>query len=320
MKRTAIVVAAGLAFAATLSAAPALATGIKRTFVSAVGDDANVSTLCQPSAPCRTFSAAYSVTIPDGEINVLDPGAYGTLTITHGLSIQGHGLASVTAQSGNAITINAGASDKVNLRGLLLDGIGSGSAGILFNSGEALNIQDSVIRNFTSAGIAFEPNGSSTLTPFKLAVSSTLVSDILNSGILILPSGTVTVTGVLDHVQCDNSGTGVQANGAGFPGVVHVTVGNSVMANNSFGIVAAGTGPTVGPAVVMVQSSTIANNGNLGLNANGSDAFLTVTRSTISGNGTGFGSFSGGRLLSFGDNSLFDNSTDGTATSTIGYH
>jgi hypothetical protein len=157
MEHIAIVVATGLAFAATLPAAPAFATQIKRNFVSAVGNDSNVSTLCQPSAPCRTFPAAYSVTIANGEIDVLDPAGYGTLTISHGLTIQGHGWAAVTAQSGNAITISAGATDKINLRGLSLDGAGSGINGITLTSGGSLSIQDCLIRNFGLNGINFTP-------------------------------------------------------------------------------------------------------------------------------------------------------------------
>jgi hypothetical protein len=312
MKHTAIV-AAGLAFAAALPAAPAFATQIKRTFVSAVGDDANVATLCQPSAPCRTFSAAYSVTIADGEINVLDPAAYGTLTITQGLSIQGHGFASITAQSGDAITINAGANDKINLRGLLIDGVGTGGNGIRFTTGASLNLQDSVIRNFAFRGIFFLPNASS-----KLSVSSTLVSDTKGEGILIQPNGSGIVIGVLDHVECDNDSFGLLVNGSALSGTLNVAVSNSVMANNTVsGIAPASFGAAT---AVMVRDSTIANNSGDGLLVTGGAATARVSRSTIMGNATGFATSTGGTLVSYGDNNLDGNTTNGTATATIGYH
>ena len=54
-----------------------------RTWVSGVGDDANP---CSRTAPCKTFAGAISKTAKDGEISVLDPGGYGTVTITKSIS------------------------------------------------------------------------------------------------------------------------------------------------------------------------------------------------------------------------------------------
>ena len=50
-----------------------------RTWVSGVGDDANP---CSRTAPCKTFAGAISKTTAGGEIDALDPGGFGTLTIT----------------------------------------------------------------------------------------------------------------------------------------------------------------------------------------------------------------------------------------------
>ena len=49
-----------------------------RTWVSGVGDDMNP---CSRTAPCKTFAGAISKTAKDGEISVLDPGGYGSVTI-----------------------------------------------------------------------------------------------------------------------------------------------------------------------------------------------------------------------------------------------
>ena len=121
MTRTAIM-AAALALATTLPAVPAQA-GAARTFVSAAGSDANNCT--NVATPCRHMAAAFAATAADGEIYVLDPANYGSLTITHGVSIEGHGWASIAPPSGgNAITINANAGDKINIIGVVLDGTG----------------------------------------------------------------------------------------------------------------------------------------------------------------------------------------------------
>src|SRR5580704_16861399 len=131
MIRTTIVMAAGLALAATLLPAPAQAAGAPRTFLSAAGSDSNNCT--NVATPCRHLAAAFAATAVDGEIYVLDPANYGSLTIDHGVSIEGHGWASIAPVSGSpAITINGGKFDKINIIGVVLDGTGlAGTTGIL---------------------------------------------------------------------------------------------------------------------------------------------------------------------------------------------
>src|ERR687890_2297843 len=58
-----------------------------RTWVSGVGDDANP---CSRTAPCKTFAGAISKTANGGEINCLDPGGFGGVTITKSLTIKCH--------------------------------------------------------------------------------------------------------------------------------------------------------------------------------------------------------------------------------------
>src|SRR5262249_36527120 len=119
-----------------------------RVFVSATGNDSSPN--CSFGAPCRTFQHAHDVVAADGEIDVLDPAGYGALTINKAISIQGHGFSGITATSGNAITVSPGGFNKVNLRGLLLDGSGTGANGITFDTSGVLNVQDCAIRNFTT--------------------------------------------------------------------------------------------------------------------------------------------------------------------------
>jgi hypothetical protein len=45
--------------------------------------------------------------------------------------------------------------------------------------------------------------------------------------------------------------------------------------------------------------------------------FSWITRSSITGNGTGLSAGGGGSIVSFGDNSIAGNTTDGAPTSTI---
>src|SRR5262245_37615940 len=124
-----------------------------RTWVSGVGDDANP---CSRTAPCKTFAGAISKTANGGEIDALDPGGFGAVTITKGITIDGGGgqVASVLVSGTNGIVVQAAAAtDVVILRNLRINGIGSGFNGIRFLSGKALNVENCYIFGFTQNGI-----------------------------------------------------------------------------------------------------------------------------------------------------------------------
>src|SRR5919197_5265586 len=98
-----------------------------RTWVSGVGDDANP---CSRTAPCKTFAGAISKTAAGGEIDALDQGGFGAVTITKSITIDGTGtFASVLASGTNGVNVNiaVGAADplrQVRLRGLSINGAG----------------------------------------------------------------------------------------------------------------------------------------------------------------------------------------------------
>src|SRR5262244_77055 len=166
MKRIALLSTAVLVAMLASTSAYALSN---RTFVSGTGSDANP---CSLAAPCRSFAGALLQTSAGGEIAVLDTAGYGAATITQAVSIVNEeGVeAGITVTSGDGITINAGASDVVNLRGLTLVGAG-GAHGITFTSGAALNIQNCVIRGLGGFGLNLAPTGAADIN-----VSNTIVS------------------------------------------------------------------------------------------------------------------------------------------------
>jgi hypothetical protein len=300
-------VAAALALAVALPAMPAQATGVARTFVSAAGSDSN--NCANVATPCRHLAAAYAATAANGEIYVLDPANYGSLTITGPVSIEGHGWASIAPVSGSAaITINANPGDKINVIGVVLDGTAvASSPGIQFNSGGSLTVRDSLIRNFTQDGIFFVPN-SSTLS--QLFVSNTRVSDNGGHGVAIVPSGSGTTNGVLDRVVMENNANDGLLVDTLTQNIINVTVSASVSANNQNGIFAQSLNSN--QITIMVRNSTIANNGNAGLTAQGSGASVLVTRSTITGNTTGWVTNSLGAVTSYTDNNIDGNGTANT--------
>jgi hypothetical protein len=151
-----------------------------RTWVSGVGDDVNP---CSRTAPCKTFAGAISKTAAGGEINCIDAGGFGAVTIVKSMTIDCANIeAGVVVAGTNGIVVSAGAADVVVLRGLDLMGTVAtpGINGILFNTGGALHVEKCNIREFTQAspngnGILFQPTGTS-----KLFVSDTVLTN--NSG------------------------------------------------------------------------------------------------------------------------------------------
>jgi hypothetical protein len=299
---------AGALLAFGLSAAPAQA-GPNRTWVSGHGADSGG---CALVAPCRTFAFALTQTAAGGEIDVLDPADYGTVTITKAISIvnDGVGVAAIGAGSGNAITINAGASDSVHLRGLTIEGLGSGSNGILFTTGGNLAIENCVIGNFVKAGINIVPSTSS-----SFSVSNTIASNNLANGILVVPTVSAVVTGVLSEVTANNNFNGIFVNGRLTTGAsFNVTIVDSVASNNrSGGVIAASASGNLATAVML--RNVVASNNVTGLGA-GQNAILRVAHSVVTGNNTGVNTFGGGILNSYVDNDINGNTSDNTAVLT----
>ena len=164
-----------------------------------VGDDANP---CSRTSPCLTFAGAITKTAAGGEIDALDPGGFGTLTITKSITIDGGGgVASVMASSGAfGITVSAGATDIVTIRNVQVQGdLGNGSSpgtagdsGIVFNSGAMLNIDNCKIDGFAYSGI-----GAVTSANAILNVTNTIITNA-SYGISLQSSGGA-LNGSIDH-------------------------------------------------------------------------------------------------------------------------
>lgn len=273
-----------------------------RTFVSGQGADTGT---CAVAAPCRSFAYAITQTASGGEIVVLSSAGYGSVTITEPLAITNPGGvdAGVTATSGAAITVNAG-SGVVTLRGLIVEGLGSGQFGILFNTGAELDVQNCVLRGFTKAGLQFVPTASAVLT-----VSDTIASGN-QAGFFFNPAGGAgtAVQGFFTRAQAiDNNDQGFffQKDGASSAAAV---VTDSATVRNSIGVYALGVAP------VTLANSTAAFNGT-GVFAD-EESTIFLQQSTISGNTTGYMlSFAGGTIKTFGNNAITDTNNSGSLVS-----
>lgn len=287
-----------------LAAAPAHAQAT-RTWVSGVGDDANP---CSRTAPCKTFAGAISKTAAGGEINCLDPGGFGALTITKAIAIICQvGTAGVLVSGTNGITVAAGTSDKVYLQGLDFEGLGSGLNGIQFTSGLSLYIKDCIVRGFTNFGINIANNNVNAF----VVVDNTVIADngTLSSGggIQVDPSG-FSANVLVTRTQIAHNKAGIRAQDNS-----KVTVTNSsVSGNTATGFNAVSTSS---PVEINVTDSVATNNG-IGVSTNGAGATIRLNRDVITDNGTGINA--GGTVISTSPATNFNagNTTPGAPNGT----
>jgi hypothetical protein len=143
-----------------------------RSFVATTGNDANN---CSASAYCRTFAAALAVTNPGGEIVEVNSGGYGPATITQPVVITAVGVdASITATSGNGLTINT--AGNVTITGLNLHGGGTGSVGVEVQAVGFLRLYSMQIENFVNYGVDFPAGG-------NLAIYDSKINDCGGAGL-----------------------------------------------------------------------------------------------------------------------------------------
>jgi hypothetical protein len=288
-------VTTALALVLMLGGNPAEAAA-HRTWVSANGDDANQ---CTRLDPCRTLAAALTNTSPGGEINILDSGGFGTVVITKSVSIVAPGVQAGILAQFDAIKVDAGSNGDVTLRGLDIQGAGSGARGIEFVSGYALHIESCTIRDFRSGagdGISFAP----ATMESRLYVHDTLLSKNVTA-IDIHPGIAGGAKIMFTRVQMEGNSNGIvahttlQSTGSG----ITMSVRDSVVAGSVTGIsvatdllVAGGPHP---PIALMIDHSSVANNGT-GIKSTGTFSTVRISASTITGNTIGVSVPTNGRI------------------------
>ena len=245
----------GAACAVILPATAALAAGGQpRAWVSGPGLDA--ASCGAIASPCRTLQYAHdNIVAPGGSIYVKGPANYGQIVIRQAISIinDGSGTATILAPSGIAVAVQAGANDAVLIRGMTLDGAGTGAGGVLLTSGLELVIADCVIQSFRkaglSAGLAIQTN--SGLTNFL--VERTTIAGNGTFGVYVVPDSVNAAFG---------------------------TIRGSSISGGVFGVYV--SGPLVGAARVTIADVTIQSPSQEGLEADGT-AFLRAKRVHIDG-------------------------------------
>jgi hypothetical protein len=288
----------------------------QRTFVSAqTGNDANTANNCSLLQPCRNFNAAIGVVNAGGEVVALDSGGYGVTTVGKAVTLTSPSgvYAAITALTAgsSAITVSAGSTDTVVLRGLTLTGLG-GLNGINVASVGNLHVEGCVISGFSAMGIFVNlaADGS------QIFIKDTIVRNNGQDGIAVLTS-TGTVRAAIDNCRAERNGnTGIAAAYNS-----RVTVKRSVASSQtgSSGFVAAST--VSGAAAELSCDECVSSNNNYGFLVNvasGGVATIRVANSTAINNiGFGFLQLSIGVFESLNNNLVRGNGTNTFGTITV---
>jgi hypothetical protein len=254
-------------FTLAFTAAPASAQAT-RTWVSATGLDSNP---CSRTQPCLTFAGALGKTLAGGEINCIDAGGYGTVTITQSITIDCQGtLGSTLASSATGMTIN-GANIVVVLRNLTIDGAPPnlpGTIGVRILQAAQVNIENVRIQGFRAGspngfGIRIEPTSGTVVVYIADSIISHNGAGFTGGGMHVAPTGSAAVALFLDNVEVNNNRSGILYNN-----------GNT----------------TSSASTLSIRSSTLSANAIVGLQAtSGSNALgVMLDDVVIDAGGTGF--------------------------------
>ena len=297
-----------------------------RTWVSGVGDDANP---CSRTAPCKTFAGAISKTAAGGIINTIDPGAYGTVTLTKSITIEGAaGMQNGVLASGTSGIIVNAAGIHVTLRNLQIHG-GNGASpglnGVRYINGASVTIDNCDIQGFHSSaagsgnGVVVEATAAGA---YRLYISNSRIyengSGNDGGGVRLRQTGATTfVFATITNSEIrNNNGYGVLSRDRSF-----VSISDTNISGNTRSGVNLITTGTVGETVI--RDSLLADNGSVmagaeaGVTSNGAASFIHIAGNTIVQSENALRRLNGGHISSSGDNRVAGNTANGTTDGSM---
>ena len=217
-----------------------------RTWVSGAGSDSNDCTLV---APCQTFAGALPKTSAGGEINVLDRGGFGGVTITKSITIRSDRVeAGVLAGGVNGIIVNAGTNDSVVLEGLDIEGLGTGLNGVNIIGSGSVVIRHSSIHRFTGNGVNLVGTAGA-----KVLLQDSVIS-LNGGGVNVQGAGGAANTAVIDRTTIEtHTNFAVQIAG---PGAAFLSASNLIGSGPKLVISGGGTVTSYGNNVIRGAGAT----------------------------------------------------------------
>jgi len=293
-----------------MALAPSTASAQSRTWVSGVGDDLNP---CSRTAPCKTFAGAISKTAAGGEINCLDPGGFGAVTIGKSITIDCAGTnGSILASNTNGILINA-AGITVTLRNISINGVGTTTGnGIRILNAANVNIDNVTIENFGGAspsngrGVTIETSAANV----RVTIQNSRFYNINFVGIHSVPTGGSVI---LDVDNCTLERTG--STHIDLRQLTTATINRTSATNSPTG---AGLTLELTTANATVGNSNFSNNAIGILNGNGGTPTMRIFNTMITNNTSSGLSITAGQVISAGNNIIRGNSGNEAPSSNAG--
>jgi hypothetical protein len=277
-----------------------------RVFVS--GRGANGAACGAADAPCRTLQYAHDLVAAGGEILVIDSGNFGAIKITKAVSLvrDGCGVALVSrASAGAAITIGAGPSDRVVLRGLTVEGGNVATYGLVVATAASVDVTDCVFRNFTADGVHMNV----TSGPFQFTASRIEATDNGVNGMFV--SGADRIDGKIvgsrfnRNVRAGLQALNYRANAqTGVLTDIYVLGGEAHA--NAYGYRVESTVAT-SPAQFVLEDASASKNSSAGVLAAGTIREARLLRNVIAHNAVGV---RGVKLSTMKNNVFAGNGTD----------
>jgi hypothetical protein len=292
------IIRAGLfAILMTAGATPAWSQAT-RTWISGVGDDVNP---CSRTAPCKTFAGAISKTAAGGEINAIDPGGYGTITITKSITLDGYGPMTSILASGatNGVLVN-GAGITVNLRNLTINCAGSTTpTGIRIVNAATVNIENVVIENCNGINAAGRGIAIETSADVRVNVRNVTFSNLTNFGIHSNPTAGTVFLSVDDSTFMRGGTTAIQLRQN-----TNATINETTVAHHNPGAAVAAELSTV---LTHISNSVFTDNAFGIFNGNGGNPTTRISNTVITRSTSAALQISGGSIISNGDNPIRQN-------------
>jgi hypothetical protein len=287
MRKLTLLILGSIAVAAAYTA-PAHAQAT-RTWVSGVGDDVNP---CSRTAPCKTFAGAISKTAANGEIDCLDPGGFGAVTIGKSMTIDCGGVAGgILSSITNGVIINAGVNDRIVLRNLNIDGVGNGINGIRFLAGLHLTLDNVRIQGVTGFGVDVNKGASGNLYMHDVYITQA------NTAVRLF-TGAGGINAILNNVRIDAvTGNGLEV----ASGSTVATIANSAITN-----VGGSALITTGGGFINADKNVFAKNA-IGANASASNSSIRISNNAFNDNGTAFAVGGTGNISSSNTNTVVGN-------------
>ena len=289
-------------------AAPAFGQAT-RTWVSGVGDDVNP---CSRTAPCKTFAGAISKTATNGEINVIDPGGFGAITITKSITIDGYGPESSILAAGTSGVLINGAGIVVTLRNLSINGAATtAGSGVRILNADSVNVDNVRIANFTGTGtagrgVSIETTGANV----RVSIADSQFDNMGNASIASVPTAGNVLLDVHGVNIFRGGDAGIQART-----LTKLTLSDSAIAGHPNG---AAVEVSLSDASAHISNSVLSNN-RFGIN-NGLGGGTPTTRlygTVITGSTIEALRINGGSVLSYGNNAIRGNAGNEAPTPPV---